>query len=1176
MTRPRRTMRLRRLRLSRYGIFSGHEIDFGEWRDDAPDLHIVHGPNEAGKSTALAAFLDLIFGIETRSSYGFRHGLPNLRIDAEVEIRGETRRFARIKRQKNTLLDADDRPVDDDAISGVLGGMDRGAYRAMFSLDDHSLEEGGEEILKSEGRLGPLLFAAGAGLEKVSETLDRLLDRAARFKKGKRITKGTDLHVLRDRLAELDARRKELDTGAADYARLIAERDRTEAAYDKEMAERAKLETALRAAQRRLRGLPLRDDIRRLRAELAGLEDLPDAPQVWFKRIGELIDREPRLATRIEELGKQRDKRVEERKKVSLDKAVLAEENRFAELDGPRSRYDTADKDLPRRRDELGKCKGAIDAIAKRVDAPGADPETLVVSAAAAADLHDLIGRREGIEERIRAAARELERAQAAAGRAKRALKETGGGEYSPEAIDRLRETLAVFRADNCGARLDLHMENLTKLRGKRDARMAQLHPWSGEAEELAQVRVPEADRIEAWRDELGKADADIEKFEKEKVRLESERGRHSARAEAKRAETGVADDDEAARLRAARDEAWSRHRAALDTESADAFEAAMREDDSAAAGRLAHASALAAMREAAGSLREVRAEIERNAGELDLARRRRQAVLDAVGAAVETMIATGARDLPPDTDPHELSGWVEQRSGIVEILDPIGEESVKVDRARGDIAAHRARLAETLAVAGIAHDPDAPPERLASAAESAIAAEGVRRAESKAAREAEKRTREDLNLREREAETAAREDAEWRAAWTEALSRCWLGGSTPPPSTARAKRILHEVGALESEIGKRDDLARRIAAMETDRTAYADEVRRLAERLGAEFDPERVFALGDELRARLDAAREGRKRREALSREIEAIDADIEQAESERVELRAVAGDMFAAFGVESLREVYERLQAVAHRAKLRETLAAREAELCETMKTGALQDAEADLEEANRDALETEEAKLDSRLADMKTRMEELHGARMKAEDKLDAVGGDGAVARIDQERRTVLLEIQEGARDWLRLRLGLAAAEGTLRFYRDRHRGPMMKAASEAFRTVTREAYAGLESRLGDKGEELIANPAGDGPAKLASDLSKGTRFQLYLALRAAGYGEFARDHGSVPFIADDILETFDDFRAEEAFRVFSGMAEYGQVVYLSHHRHLRGIAKQVCRSVTIHELPDPSTA
>ena len=58
--------------------------------------------------------------------------------------------------------------------------------------------------------------------------------------------------------------------------------------------------------------------------------------------------------------------------------------------------------------------------------------------------------------------------------------------------------------------------------------------------------------------------------------------------------------------------------------------------------------------------------------------------------------------------------------------------------------------------------------------------------------------------------------------------------------------------------------------------------------------------------------------------------------------------------------------------------------------------------------------------------------------------------------------------------------------------------------------------------------------------------------------------------MPFVADDIMETFDDFRAEEAFRLFAEMAEVGQVVYLTHHRHLCVIAQQVCPSVRIHEL------
>ena len=64
-------MRLRRLELTRYGRFTDRVIEFGPPPADGPDLHVVYGPNEAGKSTAVAGFLDLLFGIEMRSRYGF-------------------------------------------------------------------------------------------------------------------------------------------------------------------------------------------------------------------------------------------------------------------------------------------------------------------------------------------------------------------------------------------------------------------------------------------------------------------------------------------------------------------------------------------------------------------------------------------------------------------------------------------------------------------------------------------------------------------------------------------------------------------------------------------------------------------------------------------------------------------------------------------------------------------------------------------------------------------------------------------------------------------------------------------------------------------------------------------------------------------------------------------------
>lgn len=177
-----------------------------------------------------------------------------------------------------------------------------------------------------------------------------------------------------------------------------------------------------------------------------------------------------------------------------------------------------------------------------------------------------------------------------------------------------------------------------------------------------------------------------------------------------------------------------------------------------------------------------------------------------------------------------------------------------------------------------------------------------------------------------------------------------------------------------------------------------------------------------------------------------------------------------------------------------------------------------------------------------------------------------------RSTEERQTILLDIEEKASRYLRLKVGIAAAERALRAYREKHRNSMMIEASNAFQTISRSAYTSLTTRPDKDNEVLIGLTAGGG-SKLASEMSKGTRFQLYLALRVAGYQEFARSRQSLPFIADDILETFDDFRAEETFRLFCQMAEKGQVIYLTHHRHLCEIARTICPSVTVHELPEP---
>jgi uncharacterized protein YhaN len=81
----------------------------------------------------------------------------------------------------------------------------------------------------------------------------------------------------------------------------------------------------------------------------------------------------------------------------------------------------------------------------------------------------------------------------------------------------------------------------------------------------------------------------------------------------------------------------------------------------------------------------------------------------------------------------------------------------------------------------------------------------------------------------------------------------------------------------------------------------------------------------------------------------------------------------------------------------------------------------------------------------------------------------------------------------------------------------------------------------------------------------DLSEGTRDQLFLALKLAMIENRLMERRKaglemVPVILDDVLVNFDDDRAAAAFRLFSKLAEKTQVIFLTHHQHLEGVARR----------------
>ena len=116
-------MRIETLTLERYGRFQDFSLDLS---GSHPCLHIIHGANEAGKSTALSAICDLLFGIGARTPYGFAHGYDSLRIGATLSTAaGQSLTLWRRKGNRNTLLDASGAALPDDILAPFRGGLGR-------------------------------------------------------------------------------------------------------------------------------------------------------------------------------------------------------------------------------------------------------------------------------------------------------------------------------------------------------------------------------------------------------------------------------------------------------------------------------------------------------------------------------------------------------------------------------------------------------------------------------------------------------------------------------------------------------------------------------------------------------------------------------------------------------------------------------------------------------------------------------------------------------------------------------------------------------------------------------------------------------------------------------------------------------------------------------------------
>lgn len=1176
-------MKLTRLLLHAFGPFTDAQLDFaGSDEQPVANLHLIYGPNEAGKSSALRAMTDLRFGIPLRSQDDFVH-LPNqLRIaGAFLTAEGESIGLVRRKGRGTTLCRFDietgqpsaSPDVGRDLEMALTGGLEREEFEAMFGLNHARLRAGGDLLLKGRGELGAALFEASAGTRGIAAILASLDTDAKAFFNPHGRAQSAIINEARRQLDEQRHLWRQAQIRPADWQILNRNHEQARDAL-------AEIDRALETQRRRENGLtelrtvePLLREHDRALTELQALAEVPDLVQ---------SAREDRLAAEQALRRAQKDLQGAELelKRCAEDLDSLVIEALLLEHSDAIERLSTTAETVARSRIEMRQQEAVItrivadmEAAAARI-APQRSIEELLNAAPSAADrvaLDDHLGAIGRLSERLdghRNRADELDQAKQldadgspvlpdplARQALANALGEARGlGDISRHIAESDRAILGLESQLTQGLS-DLGIESIDALRGIRpllDAQIVGARKTVGDTE----------DAVRRLREEDVRLEADLKQQRLRQIQL-------AAAGEVVTAET--------LRLaRERRDEGWVLIRQAYverrqnaedlgrlfdpDHPLPEAFEAAQGGADRQADLLRADATRAAGYEECASRINDM--EVRRT----ELAKE-----LSAQIASLQDLQTDWTRILAearlPDHDPEALREWQAGRADALDVADRLAQAQADRQRLQSEAGTAAAALSAALIGVGQAVQSSALPhliiqadrwEKLATKVE----AEQSAQANAERIRQAERQKVDGL-ISKTGAELGSRLTAVqvWHA-------RLFLVADSTP-ETVKAR--LNELDNLARESAALAEAKLRQAQQQAVVEDFSIQAEHLAVILGEPLpEPAMTEDLADRLARRLAASRDHEQQKNALIRDRTRAQETKQAAEAEQAAQTEALAHLCAAAGVETVDQLPEREDLAARKQLLQDTQATQRQQLAQASLRSE-DDLRASLAGLDAIAIDGEREHCRSEIA----RLEQEQSAARQREEQtrraLEDIDSSDRAAKAREAMEAAAARFRSAIRPWARLKLAHSLLQESLSLFRERAQAPMVAAASTYFSLMTAGRYQRLVADETDN-KPVLSAERDDGKLIGVEAMSEGTADQLYLALRLAALELRRASHPQMPLILDDVLVTSDDDRATNVLRALARFAEGGQVMLFTHHRHLIELARNALSDhvIAVHSL------
>ena len=1132
----------------RYGAFTDRVLTF---RANA-NLHVVLGANGAGKTSALCGVGDLLFGFGKRTEYDFLHEAKALRIGARLRLTdGSQLAFRRRKGDKNTILDEADKPLSDDLLRPLLGALKREDFFNEFGLTARAFREGGQELLRAGGRLAETLAASSARLSAMSRVRMRL-EKEADDLFGPRRSAGKAFYAAADRFDQAEKRLREaiVTTDALRAAeQVIAEAQRR---GDELHAEHDRIGRDLARRQRAMRTRPRLVRLEELRSKLETHADLPEVGADVVETWRCALEEQNQIDSQLAEFNLKEAQNNTEIAELAVDETLLAVGPRVDAWREKLGAVRKAEEDLPKRNEALRIAREELTECARRLGL--ASHEELLIAMPSDIDLasvRDLIGRRKEAERRLAEAESGLEAAQSELRRLEQDM-ELQCHAADPNPFSRRLDAFADVPADADRLRRETAARGAENRRLSEDA--AKLDPPAGSPDELACRPLPNVSQIESAFQLFAKVN-DEEKRVAEKIEA-ANRTLTTIDEELKRlSEAGaVATREDLAKARMRRDQEFATLGVLLDKnpasgrESSEALGASNAAIDATTDLLLSNAdraSRFEAAHERLSKERVQQGNLVSSQEEIEARRRE----------AETAWLALWARSGVNPHAPAIMARWLERTVGILERRRCLEDQKIEHEALARKLEEHCGALRRLLEDMGVAADAELPIEAQYKVARAAVdrlqvSWTALRERTVLRAKAVEAVTSADATLARK------REEVEgFRSSWPKALVAVGLFGDASIVQAEAALTIWQGVPLQKQNF---EQEAHRVKAMQSDIVAFEQAVTALARTAAPDLTALPPREALDKITQRLLAARRAHDQREILRVAGEKRAAARGALATKReltVEMLKRARETIGLTEDDDLSGAIEGLE---QRNALADELAVvlRDlADIGDNHDELTLREEQRDLDfdilpgEIERLVIAHKQLMMD--IAEAATA---LHDAK-KTRNLLVAGRDAESAARDRAEASTELLTI---ANRWLARVAAARLAAHVIERHRAAVQDPLVGRASMLFAIATAGAFGGLGAEYYEADTPELVGLRPNGGHVPVLGMSEGERDQLYLSLRLALLE--LRSSEPLPFIADDLLASFDETRVARALELLAEFAHTRQVILFTHHRHVAEIARE----------------